>query len=137
MLTIDAELLFEDNWPLIIEADTGIKYTVQAGGIGCTHPECEGFAIAIGAMIGVPDDCSYGCQYIPDDPEAVFKLSRDIDNYLKEYTKDWSFHLSFNYNKLIFLQEGWWPVKIRGIIPSCESAGNVDWAGYLSPGNCD
>lgn len=135
---LDVEMIVGDNTALLIQYPTRIEYEVQAGGLGCTHPTCEGFCINIGSLGQDFDDCSYGCYWIDQDEENQKKLAKDLEKYLEEKTKDWRYQILFDYDRLDELQEGWWPVvvigKINGGIIATE---NVNWKGYVHTGNCD
>lgn len=135
---LDVEMVVGHNTALLIQYPTRIKYEVQAGGIGCTHPTCEGFCLNIGSLGQDFDDCSYGCYWIDDNKEIQKKLANDLEKYLEINTKYWRYQISFDYDRLDELQEGWWPVIVIGEIDGGSIATkNVNWKGYIHTGNCD
>jgi len=38
----------DDQWGLIVEHPTGLRWTAQVGGYACHHPVIEGFAFSLG-----------------------------------------------------------------------------------------
>jgi hypothetical protein len=40
---------------LLIKAQTGVRYTTQAAGFGCEHPESEGFFVPLRTRVGCPE----------------------------------------------------------------------------------
>jgi len=122
-----------DSSALIVSHPTGVFYDVQVGGVACNHPEIEGFCIDMGQIGSHINDCSYGCHHIPDMPEQQLGLANAINDYLVEYSKDWTFQISFDFDRLKELQEAWWPVTVFGKMDDLE----IDWKGYLHTGNCD
>jgi hypothetical protein len=133
-IIIDAEDESNDFAVLIINYPTGVHYTAQCGGLGCSHPTLEGFTIPLWLMVF--DDCSYGCHHISY-REAVDlreKLSKDLDVYLKKETEMSLIKLSFDFGNIEHLEEGWWPVIIKGRIGNIE---NFEGTGIVHTGNCD
>lgn len=53
----------EANRALIVEAQTGIAYSAQVGGVACLHPEVEGFLLLPWWLdrFADLDTCSIGC----------------------------------------------------------------------------
>lgn len=117
---------------LIVKHNTGIFYTAQVDGMGCRHPECEGFLLEIGNFDF--DDCKYGCHYISTDESLRLKLANDLDVFLKSKTEHWMFNLSFDFDNINQLMEGWWPVVLTG---DYQDNKNVNWKGFIHIGNCD
>jgi hypothetical protein len=51
-------LVHLDDFPdlgLLIKAPTGIRYTTQAAGLSCEHPESEGFFVPLRTSVGRPE----------------------------------------------------------------------------------
>jgi hypothetical protein len=122
-----------DGTALIISYPTGITYTAQCGGVGCTHPVCEGFVLSLGSFMGSFDDCSYGCQHIEDlSEEEKKKLGKDINAQMLSESKNWSMSILFDFDRINQMMEGWWPVVVNGF---------DDWGGtlrgFIHTGNCD
>lgn len=135
---LDVGMVVGDNTALLIQYPTGIEYEVQAGGIACTHPICEGFCINIWNFGQDFNDCGYGCAWITQDKKSQKKLADDLEKYLKEKTKDWRHKILFDYDRLSELQEGWWPVVVIGKLnDTIANAENVNLKGYVHTGNCD
>jgi len=47
-----------DSFPdlgLIVKAPTGVRYTTQVAGLGCEHPDVEGFFVPLRTKIGRPE----------------------------------------------------------------------------------
>ena len=135
---LDVEMVVGENTALLISYPTKINYEVQAGGLGCTHPTCEGFCLSVGNLGQDFDDCSYGCHHIDQDEDLQKKLAKALEQYLEERTKGWRYQILFDYDRLNELQEGWWPVVVigkinGGILPTDK----VNWKGYVHTGNCD
>lgn len=125
-----------DGTCLIIGAPTGIYYEAQCDGIGCSHPTYEGVALSLGEFMQDFDDCDYGCSHISDSIENQFKLALDLNKKLIELTKPWMYHLSFDFDRLTQLKEGWWPVKISGTLDDWNHV-EGEFIGILHTGNCD
>lgn len=132
-MKFSVDSIVSDGTVLIVSYPTGILYTAQCGGIGCRHPECEGFVLSLGSFASDFDDCSYGCHHIEDlDSEDKLKLARDIDNVLISESAKYRYHIGFDFDRINQLMEGWWPVTIHKL---------DDWEGvlrgFLHIGNCD
>jgi len=117
----------------IVKAETGVFYTSQSGGVSCQHPEFEGFIIPIGGNYGLFNDCALGCQYIGFDSDTKKKAAIEIDKWLTNTSKDFSYKISFDFDNIHSLMEGWWPVKYSGRL----SGKQVELTGILVTGNCD
>lgn len=126
MIKLDANEIIDDNTILLIKHPTGIIYNVQAGGMLCIHPECEGFILSVNNFGQDLDDCSYGCCYL-DENGRKSELANAIQAYCQERYS--AYEIKFDFNRLSELQEGWWPVtaKIEGL----------QYEGYLHTRNCD
>lgn len=135
MVTLDPYLIIPDNPALIIQWPTGVRYEVQAGGMACNHPSCEGFLLALPESFEKFDDCSYGCYYInrKGNEENTARLAADLDIFLKRQTVYWTYQLAFDFTRQNELMEGWWPVTMKGKY----QGQSVDWKGYIHTGNCD
>lgn len=133
MITIDVDRITDDS-VLIILHPTGIKYTAQCGGMSCTHPSAEGYAIPLGDFAEYLNGCDYGCEYLPQMPDKQKEFAAAFDAYAKEETKDWIYKISFDHDRIGELQEGWIPVLLNGkmddIVFSYTKA-------FLHNGNCD
>ena len=129
-----------DGAALIICAPTGIFYTAQCGGIGCTHPIAEGFFLPIWELLPGTDDCEYGCSDLTkagpsyDRPDLRKKLADVIDAALPEACARFGFRLRFDHDRIDELQEGWWPLRITGHL---HDVGPLDHRCYYHSGNCD
>lgn len=133
-ILIDVEQLNAfSNVILIVSHPTGVFYTAQTGGVSCNHPECEGFAISLGSFLEEFDDCDYGCQYIDRLPEKQKQLADDLNKLFIAHTTGWRYQITFDYSRLNELQEGWWPVLVKGNLDTQP----IDWKGYIHTGNCD
>jgi hypothetical protein len=132
MITIDIDRVAEDV-ALIIAHPTGVIYQAQAGGMLCSHPECEGFVICLGAGLSHFDDCGYGCDNIGFEASLRDKLATDLDPLLQRYSLGWTYQISFDFDRIDELQEGWWPVLVKGKMDGRP----IDWRGYIHTGNCD
>lgn len=124
---------------IIILHPTGIKYTAQCGGIGCTHPQAEGFAISVGNFGEDFNDCSYGCAYLdaPDMEEARKKLGSDFDDYCLDHTKSWRWNIRFDFDRVDEVQEGWIPVILNGKLDPFEDYTFQKTKAIFHGGNCD
>lgn len=127
-----------DGCALVICAPTGIFYTAQCGGIGCTHPSAEGFFLPLWDVAKDLDDCAFGCSSLTksensDHPELRKKFADAIEAELAKLSR-FSFTLTFDYSRIDDLQEGWWPLRIHGTL---HDVGNLDHPCYYHRGNCD
>jgi len=57
-ILIGVEAVMSEETPLIILKETGILYTAQCGGIGCTHPQADGYVLGLGKFAQDFDDCA-------------------------------------------------------------------------------
>lgn len=141
-IILDAsEIVGEDQIPLILLAPTGIVYTAQCGGVGCTHPEAEGFVIGLRANFEQEiNDCTYGCAHLSDQDEGGRKLreklARDLHFFLFEASSDWNFKIEFDFERIDLLQEGWWPVVVIGEFDKFYGT-HLNHKGFIHIGNCD
>lgn len=138
ILEVDDILTDPQATALIIQWPTGVKYTAQTGGIGCDHPECEGFLISLPEDFQEFDDCSYGCQNLWKMPEAREKLANDLDKFFLERGYK---YIEIDRERLAELSEGWWPVLYNKPIgertASFEGTLPSPFKGYIHTGNCD
>lgn len=134
-MTISVDLVCEGT-ALIIAHKTGIKYEAQCDGIGCAHPEAEGFVLSLGSFMSDFDDCSFGCTWMREMPESQMKLATALDISLREKTRNWKYLISFDFNRVGELMEGWWPVVIEGVLDDWNKT-EGRFMGYLHTGNCD
>lgn len=135
---IDIEYVVgEDQTALIVLEKTGVFYTAQCGGLGCTHPEAEGFVINVGRFASSFDTCKYGCSYLdmPECAEDRKTLAADFDNYAKEETKSWRWKIAFDWSRIDETQEGWIPVLLNGKVEDMFEFENSP--GFIHNGNCD
>lgn len=123
---------------LIICKKTGVIYNgYQTGGNRCNAHRAEGFIIDIsdfGKLINF-DDCNMGCMnsYSPgkpdkNDPKRIAH-SAAIEECLSKYTNCFIKKIKFDYERILELEEAWWPVIIeikQGI-----------FEGYIVGPNCD
>jgi hypothetical protein len=141
-MTIDVDNVVGDEFvPLILLAPTGIKYTAQCGGMMCTHPEAEGFVIKLSSSFGEEiNDCEHGCQYLSYNDDygkgKRQKLAAILDLYLKNKTDGWRFKIEFDFERVDELQEGWWPVKVKGLLDEFYGT-YLNHRGFIHTGNCD
>lgn len=128
-----------DTCALIICMNTGVSYTAQCGGYGCTHPIAEGVFLPLWDIAKDLDECKFGCSNITkckpeyDKPELRQALAEAIDLELKKLSI-FSFSLNFDYSRIDELQEGWWPLEIRGTL---HDVGELNHKCYYHRGNCD
>lgn len=121
MIIIDIEYHFApENVPVLcINAPTGIFYTAQCGGLGCYHPEIEGFCIALPqADFSSIDTCNHsgGCYEINEDNPRSIELANLVDRQLKlsNCNVRYGFSLSFDFGRMELFMEAWIPVTISG-----------------------
>ena len=128
-----------DDTALIVCMDTGIHYTAQCGGVGCTHPKAEGFLISVGKFAADFDTCKYGCSNLdlPESEDQRKQLATDFDKYAAEYTKSWRWKISFDWSRIDETQEGWIPVLLNGKLDDFEEFEFVNTPGFIHNGNCD
>lgn len=118
-IVIDVDDVVDEYTALIVLAKTGIKYTAQCGGMGCTHPEAEGFVLPLAEFAQDFDDCSYGCwnlQY-PEFEENRNNLAIDFNTYCRIKLKKYRWQhidIQFDMSRINQLQEGWIPVLMSG-----------------------
>lgn len=125
----------DDDMILIIRYATRIFYSSQCGGISCLHPEYEGFIKIL--TLDDFDDCKYGCCAIHSNIDLQTKLAKDLDNFLIDQTKNLTFKLSFDYDRLNDLKEGWWPVILNGRLDMFDDYVFRYHQAILCNGNCD
>lgn len=82
------------------------------------------------------NDCSYGCSHLQQMPEQQKKLADELNQLLIAKTHKWRYQISFDYNRLPELMEGWWPVEITGILDDWNKV-EGRFVGYIHTGNCD
>jgi len=136
---VPVDLVTGDLTTLIILRSSGIFYTAQCGGIGCTHPSAEGFAIAVGEFAQDFDDCSFGCHYISDadNGEARQLLGEAFDKYCLEKCDGWRWNIRFDFDRVAEVQEGWLPVIVNGVIDEFYDFAFQNAKGFIHNGNCD
>jgi len=136
MKAIETDSVTGENTCIIVLAPTGIKYTAQCGGIGCTHPEAEGWVFAFGDFAEDFNDCSYGCSYLGLESFADerAKLAQDFDTYAAAELVHNMLKIKFDYSRIDQLQEGWIPILLNGFLDETkfENAQAI-----LYNGNCD
>lgn len=139
MIVIDVDHVVNDNTALIVLENTGVYYTAQCGGIGCSHPRAEGFVLQIGEFAQDFDDCSYGCSYLnlPSYKGQREKLANDFDLYCQEQTRSWRWKIRFDFDRLDEIQEGWLPVIINGVLDEFEGTKFNNQKAIIHNGNCD
>jgi hypothetical protein len=140
-IILDLDELLEDSTSIVILKKTGIKYTAQCGGVGCTHPEVEGFAINLGKFGNDFNDCMYGCSYIgeTENEEMNLKLAIDFNKYSKEYFRhdQRKIEIFFDYERINELQESWIPIVINGKFDIFNECYFDYCKGFLHTMNCD
>jgi hypothetical protein len=135
MIELNIDDFFDDYESAVIVCHpTGVKYTAQAGGVGCTHPSAEGFLLIMQDFD--INDCSFGCYCLNRLPDQREKLANLIHEMLIKSTKGGRKELEFDFSRVDDLQEGWWPVKIKA---SFGYLGDEPFRGigWLHNGNCD
>ncbi len=132
-MIIDTEDLYGHQTVFLVKYPTGVFYTVQVGGMACLQEKVEGFVIPLGEFFSEFNTCLYGCDNILGNTEIQEKLAYDIDVFLKEHTRFWSYQLFFDYGRIKELKEGFIPVIAIGNI----LGNNTVLFGYLHNGNCD
>lgn len=132
MIHINVNDFYDEVAVLIVKAKTGVVYSAQTGGLGCHHPECEGFYMPLWNLEF--DDCSFGCANIQYDLMLQQRLAIELSDFFERKFNNLKFDVYFDDKRISELQEGWWPVIIMG-----EIYGNKDvyWEGYIHNGNCD
>lgn len=137
-LTLDIQMVVNSGTALIVKHPTGVFYEVQAGGLGCTHPNCQGFVIDLGSFGQDFSDCSYGCAMISDDENKQKELADALNTYFTNQSKNSEYKISFDFERIDELEEGWWPVNVSGKLNGGILANDsVEWEGYIHTGNCD
>lgn len=109
----------EGETAIIVTAPTGIKYTAQCGGIGCTHPEAEGFVFSLGSFAQDFDQCALGCVYLHGmDREVKEEFASKFNQYVNDYVSanQTHFTMCFDFDNIDLLQEGWIPVVFVGYV---------------------
>jgi hypothetical protein len=134
-MTLSVDLVTEGT-VLILSHPTGVKYEAQCMGVGCWHPQYEGFVLSLGTFMRDFDDCSYGCYHIQDMPESQRKLADDLNKEFLEKTSKWRYQITFDYDRLVDLMEGWWPVIVSGKIDDWNKTEGT-FKGIIHTGNCD
>lgn len=130
---------------LVVSHPTGVWYEVQAGGMACMHPECEGFVVSLGEFMMDFNDCKGLCGILgieETDPDMVrqslhrqMEIGQKIDKALREYT---AVSIRFDFERVNELMEGWWPVLVTGNLNSIMvEKESRDWIGYIHTNNCD
>lgn len=133
MIKIEVDRITEKTI-LIISHPTGVFYSAQCGGLRCSHPKYEGFAIGLGSFAVSLTGCEYGCQYLPQMPDKQKEFADVFDNYCKEHTQHWVYKISFDYDRINELQEGWIPVLLNG---KMDEVLFFNTKGIIANGNCD
>lgn len=135
-IKLDADDIVPDGTAFIASYPTGILYSVQAGGMGCSHPECEGFVINMGDFGDSFDDCHYGCSDLSYESELRQRLAPILDSYLRIESIRTGRDVRFDFDRIDELKEGWWPVLLHGYKDFyTEVPGTLK--GYIHTGNCD
>lgn len=135
MIELDIDNFLDDyNSVLIVCYPTRVKYTAQAGGVGCTHPSAEGFLLIMQDFD--IDDHSFGCLNLGRLPGKRQELAALIHDILTRETNGCIKQLEFDFSRVDDLQEGWWPIKIKANFGYCNSE-TFEGVGWLHNGNCD
>lgn len=132
----------DDTCALVICAPTGIFYEAQCGGMGCTRPRAEGFFLPLWDIAPQIDECAMGCfdlsQHVArpefDRPDLRKALADAIDAAIAPMEQRYSFSLRFDYSRIDQLEEGWWPLRIKGTL---HDVAGLDHECYYHRGNCD
>jgi hypothetical protein len=137
MIELDVDNFFDGNESVVIVCyPTGVKYTAQAGGTGCTQPSAEGFLLFI-QLVNVDDhDYLYGYLLLDILSSKRLELANHINDILINETKGGRIRLEFDFSRVDQLQEGWWPVKIKADLGYLEDE-PFEGTGWLHNGNCD
>jgi hypothetical protein len=130
------EVMPEDMTALVLMHPTGLYYTAQVGGVGCAHPEVEGFVLPAYRLCAELDTCEYGCHYISEDIEAQKRLARDFDILAKEYCKRLTFKVRFDYDRIEQTQEAFVPIIFEGTHSGITTE-ITTFKGFWVSGNCD
>lgn len=48
---------------LIVKASTGVRYSTQAAGFACEHPEAEGYLVPLRTRVGRPELATFSGQF--------------------------------------------------------------------------
>ena len=130
------EVMPEEQTVLLLIHPTGLHYTAQVGGIGCSHPEIEGFVLPAYNLCAKLDTCSYGCCYISEDKDAQKNLAKDFDALAQEYCKDLTFKVRFDYERIEHTEEAFIPIIFEG--RHCALTTKITkFRGFWVSGNCD
>jgi len=135
MKAIDVESVVGEQTALIVLKETGVKYTAQTGGIGCYHPESEGYVISLGSFMQDFDTCVYGCFYIHLDIESQERLMKAVNRYC-ETNAPIGRVIRFDESRISEAMEGWIPVILKGslMFPDINFNGEK---GFIHNFNCD
>jgi hypothetical protein len=121
---------------LIILKDTGVKYTAQCGGTGCTHPEAEGYLLGLGDFMQDFDTCEYGCNYMDRDVKYQYELMNAVNEYCEKNGGALGDAIRFDESRITEAQEGWMPVILNGVWPYHNVIFQND-KGFIHNFNCD
>jgi hypothetical protein len=135
MKAIEIESVVCDGTALIVLHPTGIKYTAQCGGMGCTHPEAEGYVFGLGKFMQDFDTCEFGCHYMDRDVKYRNALRDAVNQYCQDNPPfgNW---IRFDDSRINEAQEGWIPVVLNGSFGFPEITFNGE-RGFIHNFNCD
>lgn len=132
-MKIEVERISEGT-VLIVAYQTGVLYSSQSGGPSCSHPTFEGYAIGLGDFAEELTGCEYGCQYLNRIPDKQKEFAAIFDAYCSSETKGWTYQISFDYDRISELQEGWIPVLLNGKMDDISFSNTK---AIIANGNCD
>lgn len=120
-----------DFSPIIIRKNTGVFYTVQAGGILCTHPEVEGFYLRVFDYPESLSSCDYFCSnYMERIDEFIEDFNKKFINYSE------NLKMKIDKDKIDELQEGFIPIRVY--YKDFWTKTFLDWVpGVTTDWNCD
>jgi hypothetical protein len=137
-VVLDGDMMFGDRSVLMIQAETGVLYRFQAGGVRCEQVKIEGYVLDLYDFGREFDSCKYGCQYIGEigNSEARERLFKDFKEYCKEYCGGFRFEIKPDWERRHEIIEGWIPVLVcGGYLDHDFKEGGEE--GYVYIGNCD
>lgn len=142
-IVIDAwrMIQYQDNVDcLIIRHPTGVYYSNQCGGMLCTHPEFEGYALWVNEEM----ECEYvthehlcGMTYSEDWHQTWMQAASELNEYLSKLADSNTFTFEFDYDNIREMQEGCIPVLISGKWEQYDGPEYDRAPAILFTGNCD
>jgi len=116
-MALSVDLIVGEHSALIVSEKTGVFYTDQCDGIGCSHPEYEGFLLAAGTIGQDFSLCKYGCCELSDPKNINGRaIAADaINRYFAGQKIGQDCKITFDMTRIDELQENWIPVLVSGV----------------------